>query len=53
MKRLFNWLKVVGLMAVLVGVVSYTAPGLTVAASHASSPHKVTTMFAPTYPYQD
>lgn len=52
MQRLLHWIKVVGLMAVLLGVVAPTAPGLTVAASHATSSHKVTTM-APTYPLED
>lgn len=52
MQRLVNWIKVVGLMAVLLGVVAPAAPGLTVAAGHATNSHQVTTM-APTYPYQD
>lgn len=52
MKRMIHWIQAVGLMALLVGVLSHTAPGLTVAASHASGPQRVSTM-APTYPYED
>lgn len=53
LKRLIDWIKVVGLMAVMVGIVSHAAPGLNVAAGHAVAHHKVTTMYAPTYPLED
>lgn len=53
MKRLINWIKAAGLMAVMVGVISHVAPGVTVASSHVASHHGVTTMSAPTYPMED